>query len=108
MIDVQSAPEDLNALVLGHLEQEVVFVSLYDMQLSVFPLQLHYVPLNREVLLLTDLGWVGLDLGCTTILPMYTAISAKFTSAQSPKLQTVEQPISKSTQPKFASRWTSL
>ena len=81
MIDVQSAPEDLNALVLGHLEQEVVFVSLYDMQLSVFPFQLRYVPLYREVHLLTDLVWVDLDLGCTTILPMDTAISAKFTSA---------------------------
>ena len=30
----------------------------------------------------TYLGWVDLDLGCSTILPNYTAISAKFPSAQ--------------------------
>ena len=30
----------------------------------------------------TYLGWVDLDLGCSTILPNYTAISAKFPSTQ--------------------------
>ena len=45
---------------------------------------MQWIPVKeyREVHLLADLGWVDLDLECSSIFPNYTANSANFLSAQ--------------------------
>ena len=55
----------------------------------------------RVIHLLANLGWVYLDLGCSTVL---LGQHRSCSTAQRP----VEQPKSKSTQPRFVSRWVTL
>ena len=63
--------------------------------------------LYRVTHLLANLGWADLDLVCSTILPSCPASSANFPSAQA-EPDRVEQPKSKSTQPRFARRCVTL
>ena len=52
--------------------------------------------------LLADLGWVDSDLGCSTTLLGQKIATIAATSGRG------EPPKSKSTQPRFARRWTAL
>ena len=64
------------------------------------------IKVYRVTHLLANLGWVDFDLRCFTILPSCSA--CQFPISPGRTRQRVEQPKSKSTQPRFAKRCVTL
>ena len=63
------------------------------------------VGINRVTHLLANLGWVGFDLGCSTIVPSCSTSSASFPSAQAEPGRGWNSHTQSQFNPRFNSRW---